>query len=242
MATYEQVVIDGGGGAAGNVEGRNIYKVVFNTNDCSDTPQLQAWDDYNMNSVDSESLQGTELNSQESLLAAAHTTNAKTGGPWVPENSSAGGGDMQDPNAVGTSHRANRLRGEESYLFLSDVGDDPPLAGDERTFQLAFGAASDSTPGTSGHMPVLAVKTFYAGAAPEVGFWYNTGQDDLINPSGTANWVEMTSEEKGSAMAIGVKNTIIATGPDTTTTSLDPVTKPGSGEKWAEEQWIQTAL
>jgi hypothetical protein len=43
-------------------------------------------------------------------------------------------------------------------------------------------------------------------------------------------------------MAMGVKNTIHATGPGTTTLSLDPVTKPGSGEKWAEEQWVLTAL
>jgi hypothetical protein len=52
----------------------------------------------------------------------------------------------------------------------------------------------------------------------------------------------MTKEVKGTPMAIGVKNTIHATGPATTTTALDPVTKPGSGEGFADEQWVQTAL
>jgi len=242
MATYEQVVVTGGGGAPGDVDGRNVYKIVFGTNDCSDMPQLQAWDDYNMNAVAGESLQGTVVNGGESQIAAAHTSNVKTGGVWVPTNASAGGGDMQDPNAVGTSHRANRLRGNESYLLLGDVTDMPPLGDDYRLFQLAFGAASDSTPGTSGHMPALAIKTFYAGAPPDVRFWYNAGQDDLLDPSGSASWVEMNHEDKGSPMAAGIKNTILATGPGTTTTALDPVVKPGSGEKWAEEQWIQTAL
>ena len=97
---------------------------------CSDQPQLQAWDDYNMNSVVAESLVGMANNGGESLVGAAHVTNAKTGGPWVPGSASAGGGDMQDPNSVGTPHRANRLRGGESYLVLGDPADPNPSAGD----------------------------------------------------------------------------------------------------------------
>lgn len=243
MPVYEQVVDDTllGPGAAGNVDGKHVYKIVFGTNGCSDMPQLQAWDDYHCNSTTIESLAGTTLNGGKSQIGAAHTTNINTGGPWLPTTASAGGGVMQDPNAVGTSHRANRLRGAESYLLLGDVGDDPPLADTARLFQLAFAAHSDNVVGSAGHMPVLAVKTFYAGAAPVVGFHYNNAADDTLTGVG-AVWIAMTSADKGSSMAVGVKNTIHATGPDTTVSSLDPVTKPGSGEKCAEEQWIQTAV
>jgi len=241
MATYEQVV-SGGAGGAGNVDGRNVYKARFGSADCSDMPQLQAWDDEDMNSVAIESLQGTDNNGGESQVVAAHTTNIKTGGPWAPASGSAGGGVMQDPNGVGTSHRANRLRGGESYLELGDSGDSPPVADEERYFQLGFAVQDDNNTGTAGHLPILAIKTFYSGAVPDVSFWYNRGEDDLAATEVNADWQEMTSEDKGVPMPIGVKNTIHATGPSTTVTALDPVTKPGSGEKFAEEQWIQTAL
>jgi hypothetical protein len=228
MATYEQVTADG---VAGNVDGQNVYKLTFGVNDCSDIPQLQAWDDFNLDSVAGESLAGTEHNDNESLVAAQHTTNASSGAAWVPANASAGGGEV-----VPGHGRANRLRGLESYLLLADPGDSPPAAGDERKFQLAFGVVDDSVVGSSGHMPVLAVKTFYAGAPPTVVLAYNRGTD------ASPLWEPMITSPKGTPMAIGVKNTIHATGPLSTTTAPDPVTKPGSGEAWAAEQWMQTAL
>ena len=242
MPTFEQVVIPGGGGGAGDADGRNVYKVRFGTNASSDQPQLQAWDDENMNSVAGETLQGTANNGNIPQLAAAHTTNIRTGGAWVPASASAGEGVMQDPNTVGTSHRVNRLRGAESYLSLYDVGDGAPGVDEERYFQFAALVHDDSASGTAGHLPVLAVKTFYAGAPPVVDFYYNRGEDDLAATEVNADWIQMTSEAKGTPMAIGVLNTIHHAGPGTTTLALDAVTKPGSGEKAAEEQWIQTAL
>lgn len=241
MAVYEQVV-SGGAGGAGNVNGRNVYRVKFAGNACSDIPHLQAWDDYNMSSTSIESLVGTPGNGQKPLVAAAHVTNVRTGGPWVPELAHAGGGVMQDPNAVGTQHRANRLKGNENYLALGDAGDAPPLSDEYRYFQLAFGAAADSSVGTAGHMPVVSVKTFYAGAPPVIEFAYNKGVDDATISGVGSSWVAMTSAAKGTQMPAGIKNTIHATGPGTTETSLDPVTKPGMGEKYAEEQWIQTQV
>ena len=225
MATYEQVA------NAGDEAGQNVYKVLFATEDCSDMPQLQAWDDEDMDGVAVESLQGTTNNLGESQVVAAHTSNFDPGAGWAPTAGVAGGGDIQ-----GGGFRANRLRGEEQYLLLGDVADIAPVAGEERSFNVAFAVHDDSTPGTAGHRPILAVKTFYAGAAPDVDFHYNKGTE------GTPDWVAMTSEAKGTPMSISVLNTIHATGPNTTTLALDPVTKPGSGEKFAEEQWIQTAL
>jgi hypothetical protein len=236
MPTYEQVVSPGAGGAAGNLAGRNVFRVRFATNPCSDQPQLQAWDDYAMNSTTIESLIGTP-GVPRSMVAAAHTTNVPTPATWVPAQASAGGGEMH-----GGGFRHNRLSGADSYLSLADAGDAPPAANEERFFQLALGCAHDSTPGTAGHLPVLAVKTFYAGAPPDVSVHYNRGDDDLAATAVGADWRAMVTEAKGTAMAMGVQNTIHATGPGTTVTALDPVTKPGSGEKWAEELWIQTAL
>lgn len=242
MPTYERVVDPAGSGSAGDEDGRNVYKIRFATNGCSDQPQLQAWDDEGLDTVTSETLQGTVGGGNQPQIAAAHTTNIRTGGPWVPASSSAGEGVMQDPNGVGTSHRANRLRGSESYLSLGDAADAPPAADEERYFQLAALVHDDSSVGTAGHLPVLSVKAFYAGAPPVVSFWYNRGEDNRQPTEVNADWVEMTSSDKGTPMAIGVLNTINFTGSGSTSGSLVSVTKPGSGEKAAEEQWIQTAL
>lgn len=218
MPTYEQVL------NAGNIDGQNVFRVRFATNPCSDIPQLQAWDDFNANSVIGEQLAGTPGNGNKPLVAAKHTTGGPSGAAWVPASATPGGA------------TTNRLKGGESFCLL---GATPPAANEDRTFQLALGCAADSAQGTSGHLPILLVKTFYAGAPPDVSFWYNnaSGGGTEVTPA----WVQMTSEDQGVSMPIGVKNTIHATGPATTTSALDPVTKPGSGEKWAEEQWIMTA-
>lgn len=226
MPTYEQVA------NAGNLAGQNVYKARFGVNPCSDIPQLQAWDDYNMNTTIGESLVGTDNNGGESQLVAAHVTNVDPGAGWATGLVGVdGGGEIQ-----GAGHRANRLRGEAQTLLLGDAADVAPLADEERKFNLAFAVHDDNTTGTSGHRPVLGVKTFYAGAPPDVSIWYNRGTE------GTPDWVAMTTEAKGTSMVIGVGNTIHATGPGTTVSALDPVTKPGSGEGFADQQWVQTAL
>lgn len=215
MPTYEQVT------GAGNVEAQNVYRLLFASAPCSDVPQLQAWDDHQMASTASESLAGTVANGHVSLVAAADTSDGPVADGWVPASPAAGGA------------LANRLRGTESFCLL---GATAPGADEARTFQLAFGVAADSVPGAAGHQPVIAVKIFYAGAPPVPVFAYNVGSD------GVPSWEAMSSSPKGTAMAMGVKNTIHATGPASTTLALDPVTKPGSGEKWAEGQWVTVSL
>jgi len=242
MPSFEKVAGGAGSaGGAGDVDGRFVYRVLFGGSPCSDQPQLQAWDDEALATTASESLVGTVNNGGKSQIAAAHTTNTATGGQWVPAAPVAGEGLVQNPNGLAAGHRANRLKGQESFLGLYDPGDAPPVAGEYRYFQLASMVHDDSSTGTSGHLPVLAVKTFYAGAAPVVDFEYNAGVDDLtVAANGT--WKTMTSSPKGTPMAINILNTIHFTGPASTTTSLDPVVKPGAGEKAAEAQWIQTVL
>ncbi len=222
MASYEKVT------NAGNVAGRNVFKARFATNPCSDIPQLQAWDDYQMDSVDQQVLAGTDDNTNKPLVAAASTDAAAVGAPWVPTNPVAGGS------------LVNRLRGQENFTLL---GATAPATNEERRFTLAMGCAPDSALGTNGNSPVFAVKAFYAGAPPDISFFYNKGVDDLGAGAG-ADWQLMTSENKGTAMSIGVKNAIHAAGPSGASpqASLQPVVKPGVNEKWAEEYWIQTSL
>jgi hypothetical protein len=217
MPTYERVA------NAGDVAGQNVYKVRFAGAPCSDVPQLQAWDDHLMTTTLVESLAGTVANGNKSLVAAASTSAGATGVNWVPGTAAPGGA------------LTNRLRGNDSFCFL---GSTAPAADEERRFQLAFGCASDSVPGASGHQPVLGVKVFYAGAPPTPQFSYNAGTE------GVPVWTAMTSGVKGTAMAMGVRNTIHATGVSgaSPSTSIAPVIKLGSGEKWAEEQWVLTNL
>lgn len=214
---------------AADVASRNVFKARFETNPCSDIPQLQAWDDYNLTTVASQILAGFAANSEESLVAAASTEAAATGANWVPASAAAGGS------------LVNRLRGEESFVLL---GASPPGVNDERRFNLVMGCHADSAVGVSGNTPAFAIKSFYAGAAPDIKFFYNRGVDDLGAGAG-ADWIEMTSEDKGNSMAIGLKNAIWAadaSGASPISTTPQPVTKPGTGEKFAPEHWIQTVI
>ena len=108
MAQFELVT------TAANVDSKHVFRARFNTNACSDIPQLQAWDDYNLNTVASQILAGFTANANESLVAAASTDAASTGAAWVPASAGAGGA------------LVNRLRGEESYVLL---GATAPLPG-----------------------------------------------------------------------------------------------------------------
>lgn len=223
MATWELVT------NAANVDSRNVFKARFETNACSDIPQLQAWDDFSLNSVASQILAGFTANSDESLVAAASTDAASTGAAWVPGSATPGGA------------LVNRLRGDESYVSL---GATPPGINDERRFNLIMGCHADSAVGVSGNTPAFAVKAFYAGAPPDIKFFYNNATDDL-GAGGSAVWVEMTSEDKGTSMAIGIRNAIFAadvSGASPISTPPVAVVKPGSGEKFAPEHWIQTAV
>ena len=85
MAQFELVT------TAANVASKHTFRARFNTNPCSDVPQLQAWDDFNLNSVASQVLSGFTANSNESLVAAASTDAAATGAAWAPGAAVAGG-------------------------------------------------------------------------------------------------------------------------------------------------------
>lgn len=214
---------------AGNKAAANAFRVVFETADHSDIPQLTAWDNENMNTTSIECLAGTPGNGNESMVMAVSTND----GNAAPAEGWATGLVSQSGGAV-----ANRLRGRESFVLL---GTTPPMAPFpvHRTFQYAMACAADSHVGSIGYRPAIACKVFYTGAPPVVNFDFNAGTEE------DPDWQRMTSQAKGSAMAIGVGNTIHATGPDTVGGDnndgvLDPVTKPGAGEKVAEGYWVRT--
>lgn len=224
MPEYRQIA------AAGNQAGSNALRAVFETADHSDIPQLTAWDNENMNSTLIECLAGTAANGNKSMLAAKSTSDGHgaAGAAWATGLAQTAGG-----------AEANRLKGSTAFVLL---GTTPPVSPFpvHRTFQFAQAACADSQVGSIGYQPAVAVKVFYTGAPPTVNFDYNQGTN------GAPSWVRMTSSPKTTAMPLGVNNTVHATGPDTTggvgtnDGILDPVTKPGSGEKWAEEYWVRS--
>jgi len=217
MATYQQIPL------AGNVAGQNVCRFVFTDNPSSDVPQITAWDDYNMNTTNKESLTGTAGNGNVSAICIASTHAGATTDGWATGLAMTPGGAFQ-----------NRVKGNDSWVNL---GTTAPDVGESRTFQIAVGVAYDFSPGTTGHDVVLGIKVFYTTANPPT----VTLQVNTSNSETTPNWVTVNMQNKGVATMPPLPNTIYATGADSTTSSLDPVTKPESGEKFAEEYWIQTA-
>ena len=224
MPEYEQIA------AAGNQAGTNAFRAVFTVADHSDLPRLQAWDNEQLNTHAIELLTGTTENGDVSGLCAASTNdgNGDPGAAWATALAQTAGGAV-----------VNRLQGDVAYVILGTVVPVSPFPV-YRTFQFAVGIASDMASGTVGHQPYLAVKSFYTGAVPTLDFEYNNGTE------GSPAWQPMTSQPGGTVNAIDVGTAIHATGPDTTggvggnNGVLDPITKPGSGEKFAEEYWVRS--
>jgi hypothetical protein len=224
MPEYEQVVV------AGNQAGVNAFRAAFDTADQSDLPQLQAWDDEQVNAATIEALAGTTENGDKSFLCAASTDdgNADPGAAWATGLAQTAG------SAV-----VNRLKGNDAFVTLGTTIPTSPFP-KYRRFQFAFAVTSDAQVGTVGHQPYLAIKVFYTGAAPTVDVEYNAGTE------GAPNWKPMVLTLAGVSNPIGVGTTIHATGPATTggvgsnNGVLDAVTKPGSGEKFAEEYWVRS--
>lgn len=216
MATYAQIFL------AGNIAGQNVFSIRLSS-DGSDVPRVTAWDDYNMNTTAKESLAGTAGNGNVSSVCVSETVSGPTMDGWATGLAMTPGGASQ-----------NRVKGNYSWVNL---GTTPPIADERRTFQMAVEVAHDFTPGTSGHDIVLGFMVFYTTPTPPtVIFEVNTN-----NSEGSPTWTQVNLQSKGNAALPPLPNTVYATGPDSTVSSLDPVTKPETGVKFAEEYWIQIA-
>lgn len=214
---------------AGNQNARYVFRVTPLSYDCSDLTRITAWDTYACSSYAYESLAGTAANGFKSSIAAFDTTNQTSGAGWATGLTATSGA---------VHNGANRLKGGVNYVELGDGsgGVTPPVTGEKRWFQLAFSVCSDSTAGTTGHACVLSITMYYTGTAPTPKLEYNSSGTDT-DAGGT--WVTMMLRAKDDGSAGTKPFAIYATGPDTTTGSLDPVTKPSSGEAWAEEYWSE---
>ncbi len=215
MATYQNIPL------AGNIPGQNVFRITFGTYDCSDIPQVTAWDDYLMNTVIKESLAGTTGNGSVSSICVADTEPGATVDGWATALT----------QTSGAAH-TNRCKGNTAYTIL---GTAVPIAADVRRFQLAIGLTYDFGAGTTGHDPVIGIKAFYTGSPPVLSFHYNS-----TNSESTPTWVQLNLQTKGVGTEPSLPNTIYGTGLDTTTSSLDPVTKPDTGEIFAPEYWSKT--
>ncbi len=214
--TYQQVPL------CGNIVGQNVLRFGFTVNGCSDIPILTAWDDYNMNTVAKETLVGTTGNGNKSSICGASTDTGATADAWATALAQTSGGAL-----------TNRLKGNTAYVNLGTAA---PGIGDYRRFQLAFGVNNDSAPGLTGHDVVLGIKVFYITTdPPTISLQYNSAASE-----GSPVWVTLQLQVKGNGTPPALPNTIYATGPDTTTAALDPVTKPETGEKFSEKYWSKT--
>lgn len=215
MPTYQQIPL------AGNIAAKNVFRITP-TQNLSDLVEVTAWDDYNMNTATKELLAGTTGNGNKSGVCVADTTTGPTTNGWAT-------GLAQTPGGASV----NRCRGNSSYVRL---GTQPLNVGQSVTFQMAVEVAYDFTPGLTGHDIVIGIKVYYTGSVPSVTLEANTTNNDT-SPS----WLELKTQVKGSSLHPGYPTGIFATGPDSTISSLDPVTKPESGVVFAPEYWIQTA-
>jgi hypothetical protein len=206
---------------AGNIEAQNVFRLGF-SQDCSDLPQITAWDDYNMNSVLIEALTGTAENGNKSSVCIADTTPDLVADGWAT-------GLAQTPGSAAV----NRCKGAVSYVILGSL---PPQAGQYRYFQMAFGVAADFGSGTTGHTPVLGFKVFYTGTAPTVSLHYNAAASE-----GSPDWTALNLQSKGTGTPPSLPNSVYPTGEDSATDALDPVNKPESGEDFAPEYWTKVS-
>jgi len=215
MATYDQIP------EAGNIDSSNALRVTFATNDCSDVPQLTAWDDETMLTTAKELINGS---GGISYYCAVATESATPGADWVASCTQTPGGALK-----------NRLKGDSSFVNLDESPSAVPTAGDVRRFNMALEVPSTAT--AQSDSVAIAIKYFYTGSEPDVTLAYND------NTEASPNWVALNMLYKDDPGPASFPTKFIPTGPNTVGSPgyLDPVTKPGTGTHVAEEYWVQTA-
>ena len=214
MATYAQVATYEKGAADGGLglTKTNVMAIKFST--AVTGGRLTAWDDISRTSTSKEILNGTtEMGTgNNSWLRAGVTATDVTEG--------AGAGSL--PSGFNTQVKTTttfQLKGDARYVTFNAVS-----AGNQVRFVVAFYIPSDAGAGTTGHDPVFTCRYTYTGSAPTVTWQFNTGTE------GSPTWTTWGSSYSG-----------YGTGPNTTTTQLDPVTAPGTGVAFVDEFWVQTA-
>lgn len=218
MATFQQIPF------AGDQSTQNVFRITVLNHACSDAPRVTAWDDFNCNTTAKESIAGTVGSGNLSQIFGFDTTAAAAIAGWALPL-------VETPGGVFGG--GNRLNGNASFIQLGNPAV-PPMATHTRLFSLAFGVAHDSTAGTAGHDCVIGITLFYTGTAPGLRLEYNSVASEV------ATWVVLNTQARGTNTPPALPNTITATGADSTTSNLDPVTKPVTGVIIAPEYWTRT--
>ena len=189
---------------------RNVLRVTVTGADCASKARLTAWDDTNHNTTNKEILAGTTGSSNTPWLKAVDTTNGAPGTSWT--NS-----DITLANAANPDEGPNALKGDTYYVPTAAT----PTTGDSITYNVICYVPSDSGAGTTGHDPVYTFRYTYTGTQPTITWYFNSGTE------GSPNWT-----------TIGGSDTIYFTGPDSTTSYIDPVVAPLTGNVKADEMWV----
>lgn len=175
--------------------------------------RLTAWDDNGHDSTDKEILAGTtEMGAHSCLRAQITAVN-------VAEGAGAGSLDAAWKTQTKTT-TTYQLKGDTYY---QDFGGGVS-SGNQVRFVITCYVPYDMGAGVTGHDPVLTCRYTYTGSAPTPVWKWNKGTE------GTPDWFVQTASFA-----------VWPTGPDSTTSALDPVTAPESGTKFPEELWVQTA-
>lgn len=220
MSTYvklgdRSIVTSVIGGIMGNKNARQAMKVTWDKA-MSSHPRLEAWDSgadlaAGIAPTD-EILAGTASTGNKSWLAGAETTSVAPGANWYAS---------ADERTGGTSPA--KLIGSGAYLLLKGA----TVGVVSRLFNLCLKVPSDAGQvGVTQHTPVIALRYYYTGSVPAITWQYNAST--IANPK----WTTFNGGSAGF--------TLHFTGPDTTTTTLDPFTKPNALTE-VNEYWAQTA-
>jgi len=169
---------------AGNIStARNVFKVAFSQN-TSNIPTLEAWDDYTFATTTHEIFTGTSGNSNLSMIGAIATTPGLTApaSDWMPAAPSAGGA------------QANRLKGVTNYVNLDSAAINIAVR-DYVTFNSNWEIPADASIPADMAL-VFVIKFTYSGAAPVLTWSFNDSVGG--GTEGTPVWTSMTPGVAGN--------------------------------------------
>jgi hypothetical protein len=169
-------------GAGNGSDNQNVIKVTFSQN-TSNVPTLEAWDDENFNTVANEIFTGTTGNSNKPMLSAVATMESAPIEAWKPVSVTAGGSTI------------NRMKGNTNYVNLLSAA----LTGapEDVMFNLCWEVPYDASVPADMDF-VLIVRYNYSGSAPILSWYFNdydAGGIELVPV-----WTAMTSGLTGSVM------------------------------------------
>lgn len=164
---------------AGNLSiARNVVRVTF-SQATSDHPKLEAWDDFNTNSVLHEIFTGTTENGDIPMLSGVATTDGAPVSAWKPAAATPGGATI------------NRLKGNTNHVILSTAN---MGVGESVRFNLCWEVSFDATVPADMDC-VFVIRYSYTGVAPVLTWEFN--DEDAGGTEGVPVWTAITPGVSG---------------------------------------------